>query len=53
LSDLKEWPGFAGDSRFDSGLEEGNLGLVNWDRSSACSNDQNNPWDHEDWEPLE
>jgi hypothetical protein len=35
LPHLKEWPGFGGDSGFDSGLEGSNLGFVNRDRSSA------------------
>src|SRR5260370_16572790 len=51
LSDLKEWPGFGGDSRFDSGLDEGNLVLVNSHRSSPSSTAQNTPWHHTDCDP--
>jgi hypothetical protein len=53
LPNLKERPGFGGDSGFEGGLKESNFGFVNRDGSSTTSYDHYNPWDHEDREPIQ
>jgi hypothetical protein len=53
LSNLNEWPRLAREPRFDRGLYRCDFDFVNGLRSFAHSDDEGNPEDHKNWEPIQ
>jgi len=52
LPNLHERPGLAWEPRLDRGLDRSNLSFVNRYRRLAHSDDEGNPGDHKNWEPI-
>src|SRR6266404_3652882 len=53
LSNLDERPRLAREPRLDRGLYRCNFAIVNGLRSLAHSDDEGNPGDHKNWEPIQ
>src|SRR6266404_2048551 len=53
LSNLPERPGLAWEPRLDRGLDRSNLSFVNRYRRLAHSDDEGNPGDQKNWEPIQ
>src|SRR6266404_7735727 len=53
LSNLDGWPRLAREPRLDRGLDRRNLSFVNGYRNLAHSDDEGNPGDHKNWEPIQ